>query len=115
MINHLAKLYDTRMKNTELKKIKKNNISKDEFYEELFLFLENIRNTFRNKISNQVISDDIYTFEINALLNKFEIAKINREKSKNIKLVIGENLLSKKTLLSVWSEKVNENKLDRGD
>ena len=115
MINHLAKLYDTQMKNTERKKIKKNNISKDEFYEELFLFLENIRNTFRNKISNQVISDDIYTFEINALLNKFEIAKINREKSKNIKLVIGENLLSKKTLLSVWSEKVNENKLDRGD
>ncbi len=72
---------------------------------DLLLFIQLLRNHFKDRILNETkTNDDVYFIELSNLMNKFELAKLRRNKDKNIVLEIAENYKLKKTIISVWNE-----------
>lgn len=64
--------------------------------------LNTVRNVFKDKILEENQLNNVYTFEIDGIMNRFDRSKLEKAKNENVIYEIGKNIRSKKTILSFW-------------
>lgn len=99
--------------NRNLKKDIKENVRENVVNSEEFLFyIQNLRKLLKDKINNEIkIEDNVISFELNKVLNKFELASVKRMKSDSITLEVASNKALKKTFLTIWENEREMSKI----
>ncbi len=113
LIRQARQIYD-RNTNKEVRKYIKNekNNKKEEIkINQLLLYVQEVEKNLKGKIISQYkTEDDVYIFEINTLLSKFEINKLKRIKKDNIYLEVANNRKLIKTHLAIWDDFLEKEK-----
>ena len=72
-------------------------------------YLIKLKALLENKIERELIlEDNVYLIELNTSLSKFEIAKIIRQKDKQIFLETSSNKSAKKTIITLWEKELEK-------
>ena len=101
----------TRQMNKILNNIKKDKIDQHDSMEDLFLYIQDLKEALKDKILEETRTDDnVVVMELNTIINKFELAKLKRMKKDSITLESAVNKNLKKTFLSIWE---NEMEMDK--
>ena len=90
----------------ERRKIMKNLAEDNKEISSIEQILNLIRFLFKDKIREEGNVNNIYTFEINGIMNKFDRAKLEKVKDDSITIEIGKNNYQKKTILYLWSHEL---------
>ena len=95
---------NNRQVNQILKNVRKErNETKTEKINQLSLYIQEITNMLGDKIIEHYRTEDnVYIFELNTLLSKFDKTKLKRIKNSNIRLETANNRKLVKTYLAVW-------------
>ncbi len=108
MITNDLKKNFQRNVNRQLRKSTNNHSQEEDINFKNFLsYIQNLRIFLRDKISNEInTEDDVIIFELNKVLNKFELANIKRMKNDSVVLEVASNKELKKTLLIMWQNEM---------
>ena len=85
--------------NRKIKRIKRENNKNNPIFD----YIQSVRIKLKDKIVKEYkTEDEVYSFKLSTLLNKFEISKIKENKKENIMLEVAMNYKDKTTMLSIW-------------
>lgn len=93
-----------RQVSRDKKKLLNNLISQSKQENYLEDSINSIRKLFNGRIVKENITDNVCTFELNGIINKFDRAKLEKVKDASIIYEIGKNNYNKKAIISVWSQ-----------
>lgn len=102
MIKEMERQYQQQLNNETKESSNKLGIQnfKNNSMEQVLL---EIRKLFKDRIIEEVSYNDVFTFEISGMINKFDRTKLDKVKKNNMVFEIAKNTYQKKIILSVWS------------